>query len=64
MSINLHTCREIENKYENRLKEQNRSWMKEIQTMSEELEVCIQKHKEEIEVVKNDLDDARAVSHY
>jgi len=71
MSINLCTCREIENKYENKLKEQNRSWMKEIQTMSEEsnkkvveLEVCIQKHKEEIEAVKDDLDDARAVSHY
>jgi len=45
--------------------------MKEIQTLSEdsnkkvvELEVSIQKHKEEIETVKNDLDDAKAVSHY
>ena len=29
-----------------------------------ELELLLQKHKEEIETFKDDLDDARAVSHY
>jgi len=43
--------------------------MKEIQTMSEdsnkkvvEMELRLQKHKEEVEIVKNDLEDAKAVS--
>ena len=43
--------------------------MKEIQTMSEdsnkkvvEMELGLQKHKEEVEIVKSDLEDAKAVS--
>ena len=61
--------REIEEKYENKLKEQNRSWSKEIQRMSEaynekaiELEILAKRHQDEIEVIKSDLQDAVSVS--
>ena len=62
--------REIEEKYENKLKEQNRSWSKEIQRMSEaynekavELELLEKKHQDEVEVIKSDLQDAKFVSY-
>lgn len=65
-----NNCREIEKKYENKLKEQNRSWSREIERMSEtynqkviELEFLGKKHQEEIEAVKSDLQDAKVVSY-
>lgn len=63
------TYREIEKKYESKLKEQNRSWFQEVERMSEahnqkviELELLKKKQQDEIEAIKIDLQDAQVVS--
>lgn len=70
-SIIIWIYREIEKKYENKLKEQNRSWSREIEKMSEaynqkviEMELLQRKHQDEIEAIKSDLQDAKVVRSY
>lgn len=69
-TITIRICREIEKKYKDKLKDQNRSWSREIERMSEEcnekvveLELLKKKHQDEIEAFKSDLQDAKVVSY-